>query len=312
MKVSVVVCTYAMARFEAFREAVESVFDQTYDNVEVVLVVDGNESVFDRATVTFGDREDVVLHCNDDNSGVSASRTTGAEFASGDVVAFIDDDAVAEPTWVEELVRAYERTDALAVGGRMTGDWLAGRPWYLPEEFDWLVGVTYPGFAEPWDEVRNTFESNISFRREVFLELSGFDPELGPRGDDYSHSEGAEIGSRLRAEYGRGVVYNPDAVVEHKVFEERTKVKWLLTRAFEQGISKRKMGKQSVSADNGAESDYLRQLLFMRVPYRLRALVRQRSISELTALFTIAVFTGTVGAGYLYAAATKTDVLSSS
>ncbi len=312
MKVSVVVCTYSMARFEDFREAVESLFIQTYDDLEIVLVIDGNETVFDRTQVTFGDRENVVLHCNDENRGVSTSRTTGAELASGDVVAFVDDDAVAESMWVEELVRAYEKTDALAVGGRMTGEWLAGRPWYLPEEFDWLVGVTYPGFAEPWDEVRNTFESNISFRRKVFLELGGFDPELGPQGDDYSHSEGAEIGSRLRSKYGRGVVYNPDAVVRHKVFEERTRVGWLLERAFEQGVSKRRMKRRSVSADSGAESNYLGQLLFTRVPYRLRALVRQRSVSELTALFTIAVFTGTVGAGYLYAAARNTDVLSGS
>ena len=310
VQVSVVVATYATERFDDFCEAVESVLAQTYDPVEAVLVVDGNEAVCERTRERFGDREEVVIHCNDENLGVSISRTTGAELASGDVVAFIDDDAVANPGWVAELVETYEETDALAVGGQMEGRWLADRPWYLPEEFDWLVGVTYPGFAEAGEEVRNTFESNISFRRDVFLELGGYDPELGPRGDEYSHSEGAEIGARLRAEYNRGLVYEPDAVVEHKVFEERTQLLWLLTRAFEQGVSKRRMERRSVAASNGEESDYLRQLAVEGVPRRLRTIRREPSVASLTKLVMLFVFTGFVGVGYLYAtvlAAVGTD-----
>ena len=301
VQVSVVVATYATERFDDFCEAVESVLAQTYDPGEAVLVVDGNETVCERARDRFGDLEDVLIHCNEENQGVSVSRTKGAELASGDVVAFMDDDAVADPEWVAELVETYEENDALAVGGRMEGRWLAGRPWYLPEEFDWLVGVTYPGFAEAGEEVRNTFESNISFRRDVFLELGGYDPELGPRGEEYTHSEGAEIGGRLRAEYGRGVVYNPDAVVEHKVFEERTQLRWLLRRAFEQGVSKRRMERRSETADSGEESDYLRQLAFEGVPRRLRTIRREPSVASLTKLVMLFVFTGLVGVGYLYA-----------
>ena len=301
MKVSVVVATYATERFDDFCEAVESVLAQTYDRVEVVLVVDGNETVCKWTQERFGDREDVLIQCNDENRGVSFSRTKGSELASGDVIAFIDDDAVADPEWFAELVETYEERDALAVGGRMAGRWLADRPWYLPEEFDWLVGVTYPGFAEPGEEVRNTFESNISFRREVFLELDGYDPELGPRGEVYSHSEGAEIGGRLRAEYGRGVVYNPEAVVQHKVFEERTQPRWLLHRAFEQGVSKRRMESRSETADSGEESDYLRQLAVEGVPRRLRTIRREPSISSVANLFMMFGFTGLVGIGYLYA-----------
>ncbi len=89
MKVSVVVCTYADERFPDFCEAVESVLGQTYDSVEAVLVIDGNQSVFGRVCEEFGEREEVVIHCNEENQGVSASRTRGAELASGDVVAFI-------------------------------------------------------------------------------------------------------------------------------------------------------------------------------------------------------------------------------
>ena len=63
MKVSVVVCTYADERFPDFCEAVESVLGQTYDSVEAVLVVDGNQSVFGRVCEEFGERDEVVIHC---------------------------------------------------------------------------------------------------------------------------------------------------------------------------------------------------------------------------------------------------------
>lgn len=300
MTVSVVVCTYAMERYDAFCEAVESVLSQTYDPLEVVLVVDGNERVFERVRREYGDRDDVLLHCNDENRGVSYSRTRGAELATGDVVAFIDDDATAKPDWIAELVRVYEETDAVAAGGRLEGDWVAGQPWYLPREFHWLVGVTYPGFAEEFDEVRNTFESNISFRREVFLNLGGFDPDFGPTRDRYLHSEGAELCARMRARYGRGVVYNPDAVVEHKVFEHRIQIRWLLRRCFKQGYSKR-LVEEFVDDPGGEEGAYLKRLFTHSAPNYFQQAIRSRSVLPVGQLVMTFVFTFTVGVGYVFA-----------
>lgn len=286
--------------YQEFLECVESLQKQTYDEVEIVIVVDGTQSVYVRAREELKDHEDVLVHCNDENRGVSYSRTKGAELASGDIVAFIDDDAVADPRWVEELVKTYEETEALAVGGRMEGRWLAGNPWYLPEEFYWLVGVTYPGFAEAGEEVRNTFESNISFKRDLFLELGGYDTSFGPDAESYSHSEGAEIGARLQAEYGRGVVYNPDAIVEHKVFRERTGLVHLLQRAFQQGVSKRRMERQSPIENKNDESRYLSWLLTVRIPSRFRTAVQSRSPQPIGKALMIFVLTFVVATGYLY------------
>jgi glycosyltransferase involved in cell wall biosynthesis len=299
MKISVVVCTYSMDRYDDFTEAVESVLAQTYEPVEVVLVVDGNSAVYDRVVDRFGDRDDVMTYCNEENQGISYSRTKGAELASGDVVAFIDDDAVADPDWIERLVEGYEEHDAIAVGGRMVGEWLVGRPSFLPAEFNWLVGITYPGFAADGEEVRNTFESNLSFRRNAFLDLGGFDPDLGPDAESYSHSEGAEIGTRLRQEYDRGVVYISNAVVAHKVFANRVRIRWLLARAFEQGRSKQRLERRD-GGSNGEERAYLRQLLFIQAPRRLRSLVRSPSVGVAIQLCMLFVFTAAVGFGYLY------------
>jgi len=98
------------------------------------VVVDGTPEVYEQVVDDYGDREDVVIECNDENVGLLESRNRGAAIASGDVVAFIDDDAIADEAWVERLVRAYEE------GGRDRGRreddaWVAGKPSFLPEEF---------------------------------------------------------------------------------------------------------------------------------------------------------------------------------
>lgn len=313
MKVSVVICTYSPDMFDAFTDSVESVLEQTYDDIELVLVVDGNQRLYERVVDTYGGLENVDTHLNEENVGLSKSRNRGAELATGDVIAFLDDDAVADEQWIEELVAVYEEENAIAVGGKMVGNWVAGKPSFLPEEFYWLVGVTHRGFAEPGEEVRNTFGSNISFRREVFDEIGGFDPELGRRGSLNIQAEETIFCVRMRERYGRGVVYNPDAVVAHKVFDYRTDPKWLLERAFWQGYSKHVLGKLVPDASGKNETAYLRQLLLEFVPRRARDLLHLRSKSEVEQLVSIFVFTAAVGFGYLYGVSrTIRDALRSS
>jgi glycosyltransferase involved in cell wall biosynthesis len=300
MQVSVVVCTYAMERYDAFSETVESVLAQTYDPLEVVLVVDGNEAVFERVREDFCDVDAVVCHNNDENRGISYSRTKGAELASGEVVAMIDDDAVAHEDWIENLVAVYEETDAVAVGGDVRPDWQTEKPDFFPAEFYWLVGCVEPGFADHMEEVRNTYGSNISFRRDAFLEAGGYDTHTGRRGDKHIQAHEAPVCIRIRDLTGKGVIYTDDAVVEHKLFDYRGDFGWLVARSFWQGYSKRVMD-LLYPDEAGDETDYLRLLFLDRVPRRLKGLVTKPSLAAVLQIMTIVVFTGAVGLGYLYA-----------
>ncbi|RKD98075.1 glucosyl-dolichyl phosphate glucuronosyltransferase [Halopiger aswanensis] len=300
MDVSVVLCTYDIDAYDDFREAAMSVLEQTYDSVELVVVVDGTDAVYGRALEDFGNRDDIVVHCNDENKGLLASRNRGAELASGDVVAFLDDDAVADERWIESLVDAYDEKNAIAAGGKMTPRWTADRPDFLPEEFYWLVGVTHRGFADGPEEVRNTFGSNISFRRDVFLNLEGFDTDIGGRKGDKNLQGGeTELCARMQRKYGRAVWYVPEAEVEHKVFEYRTDPTWLLERAFWQGYSKRAM-ETLVPDSSDEESEFLSKLLLKFAPERIRGLTSDPSIGRATRFLALFVFTAVVGLGYLY------------
>jgi glycosyltransferase involved in cell wall biosynthesis len=306
MRVSVVLCTHTLDRYDDCREAAESVLDQSYEDVELVLVSDGNEAVYERFEADFGDHDAVLTHCNDENVGLLESRNNGADVATGDVVAFIDDDALADREWVAKLVAAYEADESrLAVGGRMMPYWVAGKPSFLPAEFYWLVGVTNRGFGPGGDreeagEVRNTFGSNISFHRKAFLDLGGFEDDIGGRQGTKNLQGGeTELCARLQSEYDTGVYYVPDALVAHKIFNYRTDPGWLVDRAFWQGYSKRGM-EVFVPESTGEESDFLQALLFSFVPQRVGSLVRSPSLAGLLQLLFLFVLTGAVGAGYLY------------
>ncbi|MCU4799488.1 glycosyltransferase family 2 protein [Halobacteria archaeon HArc-gm2] len=306
MRVSVVLCTHTLDRYDDFSEAARSVLDQTYEDVELVLVSDGNEAVYDRFQEDFDDQGDIVLHCNEENVGLLESRNNGAAVATGDVVAFVDDDAIADERWIQELVDVYEQRDVRAVGGRMTPAWVAGKPAFLPEEFYWLVGVTQRGFGpaggdeDTPGEVRNTFGSNISFDRETFLDLGGFEDDIGGRKGDANLQGGeTELAARLDTEYGHRVYYNPDAKVAHKIFDYRTDPVWLLDRAFWQGYSKRGM-QVLVPGSAGEESAFLGQLLTEFLPDRVVGLLRSPSLPRASQLIMLVVFTATVGLGYLY------------
>lgn len=304
MKISVVLCTYSMDRYCEFSEAAESILTQTYDDIELVAVIDGTEKVYERVKSDYGDEPQTTIYCNDQNRGLSYSRNVGAELADGDVVAFMDDDAVAASDWAEQIVDAYERYDALAVGGRMVPDWLSGKPRYLPEEFYFLIGVTYRGFRETEGYVRNTFSSNLSFDRDVFLELGGFKTEMGKRGENDLQGGETELCARLERETREQVVYVPDATVEHKIYDYRTDRRWLLERAFWQGYSKRRMAEIDSDATD-TEREFLRKLLIRFIPTRTTELIRSPSLAKLDTLVMLLTFTLSIGIGFFYAIVTK-------
>jgi len=304
MRVSAVLCEHDLKRYSDCCEAADSVLDQTHDDVELVLVSDGDPEVCAAFCEDYGESvataHDVRVVCLEENVGLLEARNAGAEAASGDVVAFLDDDAIASEDWIERLVDVYEERDVPAAGGKMTPLWVAGKPSYLPEEFYWLVGVTHRGFADGPGEVRNTFGSNISFRREIFVELGGFESDIGGRTGGANLQGGeTELCARMAAEYGHGVFYQPDAEVGHKVFEYRTKPRWLLDRAFWQGYSKRGM-EVLVPESTGEESDFLDHLFSESLPSRVRGLVTRPSVTAILQFVMLFVFTAAVGAGYGY------------
>jgi len=299
MDVSVIVNTYSLDRFDDFTETVEAVLDQTYNNIELILVIDGNEAVYDRTVDVYEDCSGVRIHLTEENRGNSGARNAGASIATGNIIAVTDDDAVPDSDWIKELVHTYKTTDAISAGGPVVPNWVDGKPFYFPDEFLWLVGCNQPKFGDHMEEVRNTYGCNISFKRDVFEELGGFSEKVGRIADKPIQGHESEICIRMREQFGRGVIYNTNAVVTHKIYGYRTEFMWLVERCFWQGVSKRIMADLVTDATD-TETEFLKLIITTYTPRRIRSISRNRNTSGVGQLAMLYLFTLIVGVGYLY------------
>jgi glycosyltransferase involved in cell wall biosynthesis len=297
MLVSIILCTHRSERYNDLMEAINSLKAQSYENLEIVVVVDGNRGLYDKILKTGidADKVKVKVILNEKNLGLSESRNKGIKEAKGDVIAFFDDDAVADENWLRELLKVYKEHDVIAAGGKLLPKWTTKKPSFLPEEYYWLIGTTHKGFPEEVTEVRNTFGSNLSFKADVIKALGGFRGEMGVKGRGLLQGEETELCERMRKKFGKGVVYNPDAIVYHKVFPERLMIKFLLRRAFWQGYSKRVMKEMGYPI---SEEEKFVKSLFRSIVERVKA----KSSVAYGQLIFLLIFTFTAGSGYVFKA----------
>jgi GT2 family glycosyltransferase len=233
--VSVVICCYTEDRWDDTLAAVASVRSQTPPPGEVVVVVDHNEKLLDRLQ---HELPGVVVVPNTEQQGLAGARNSGVVAASGRVLAFLDDDAVAAPGWLARVTAAYGDR-VLGVGGGVRPVWPVRRPRWFPEEFDWVVGCSYRGLPTTPAGVRNFIGANMSLRREAFDVAGGFAHSLGRVGRHPAGCEETELCIRATRSFpGTTLLYVPDALVEHRVTPDRTRWSYFRRRCFAEGISK--------------------------------------------------------------------------
>jgi GT2 family glycosyltransferase len=250
-RVAVVVCCYTEQRWDDLVAALHSVDAQTRPADDLVIVVDHEPDLAARLRRTFPTRKIVE---NRATSGLSGARNTGVAETDADIVAFLDDDAVAAPDWLEQLCAPYADPDVMAVGGRVEPQWDERRPRWFPREFDWVVGCTYAGHA-PEGPIRNVIGANMSFRRSLVEEIGGFDERVGRVGTHPAGCEETELCIRIRQRRPGAVVwYAPAATVAHRVRPERATFSYFRARCRAEGGSKARVASM-VGADDGLSSE---------------------------------------------------------
>lgn len=157
--------------------------------------------------------------------GAGSVRNTAVEGISSDVIAFMDDDAWAEPDWIERLLAEYAASDAIvAVGGASLPDFSTHRPNWFPANFDWVFGCSYDGLPTQPAPLRHLIGANMSVRRDAFEAVGGF------RGSDF---DDLNLCMRLLERYGvPSVYYTPKAVVHHHVPAERVTWRYFWRRCY--------------------------------------------------------------------------------
>ncbi len=234
--ISVIICAYNEKRWDDLVAAVESVRQQTLPATEIIIVVDHNPQLLQRVHDHI---PDVIVIENTQERGLSGTRNSGIAVASSQVVVFLDDDAVATPSWLMLLNDAFSDSQVLGAGGPVIPLWLDTAPAWLPEEFHWVVGCTYRGMPETASIIRNPIGANMSFRREVFDAVGGFRTDIGRIGAQPLGCEETELCIRARQYWPqRGFLYQPHASVFHRVPGNRTSWRYFCSRCYSEGISK--------------------------------------------------------------------------
>jgi GT2 family glycosyltransferase len=293
--VSVVVCAHTMERLDDIRDAIASVQAQTLTPAETLLVIDYNDEL-QAAVQDLG----VKVVANDGPKGLSGARNTGTELATGDLVAYLDDDATAEPTWLEELTRPFADPNVVAVGGWAVPAWRASQPAWFPDEFLWVVGCSHRGLPETLAPVRNVIGCNMAFRRQAVIDQGGFEVGLGRTANRPLGCEETELCIRLRqADPAAEVLLAPAARIHHRVPAQRGTWSYYLSRCRGEGNSKAYVV-GLVGSDDGLSSErsYVTSVLPKAV---LRAAVRlpRQPAASLGTIAAVVGGLGATGLGYL-------------
>ncbi|WP_179467603.1 glycosyltransferase family 2 protein [Mycolicibacterium vinylchloridicum] len=254
-EMSVVICAYTTERWERLRQAVESVLTGSGEPVDLIVVIDHCDELLDSAEQLYGGDRRVRVIPNTEARGLSGARNTGVRAARGEVVAFLDDDAVAQPGWADDLRNHYADTTVAGVGGYASPVWPAARPAWMPAEFDWVVGCSYIGQPKQLAQVRNPIGCNMSLRRSAFLRAGGFRSEVGRVGATPVGCEETELFIRIRAdEAANQVLFAPDIRVEHHVTQDRATLRYFVRRCYHEGLSKAVVT-ELAGAANGLSSE---------------------------------------------------------
>lgn len=252
LDMSVVICAYTEERWSELVAAVRSVEQQTLPPRQVVLVIDHSPELLTRARAAF---PKVSVVGNVEQRGISGARNTGVAETYAAVVAFLDDDAEADPEWLERLAEGYRDAKVMGVGGSITPHWHTRAPEWFPTEFYWALGCSHSAMPQASSPTRNLIGANMSVRREVLEALGGFRHCFGKVGTRYSADETDLCIRGLQRWPQRVWLYEPSARVTHKQPASRATRRFFVTRCYDEGVSKAKLSK-AVGAADGLGNEY--------------------------------------------------------
>ena len=236
---SVVICTHNRADLVA--RAVEAALAQATPHGGEVIVVDNASTdatpdVLQALAMRLGAAVRVV---REPRLGLSLARNRGLAEARGDVVAYLDDDAIPHAGWLAALTAPYHDPHVVAVGGRIVLRFPGSPPPWLSAELHSALSAYDLGPTARrvrYGEATYPFGANISFRTAAARAAGGFSATVGPLGRHQLVHDETDLCYRL--EHGGGVVwYAPMAVVDHHVVAERLTPHWMLRRHWTGGQS---------------------------------------------------------------------------
>ncbi len=172
--VTVVICVYNRQGF--IKRCLESVLAQTYQNTSVIVIDDGSSDKTTAVLEDFSENKKISIYHNSQNLGLMVSRNRGASMTDSEIIAYLDSDCVAEPDWLEELIKPFSiSADIVITGGRIEDPLPAGY-WQAV-----MAGTNFIRHKSGY--THKIMGGNMAFRKD-FLINNKFDETLKYGGDE--------------------------------------------------------------------------------------------------------------------------------
>jgi glycosyltransferase involved in cell wall biosynthesis len=307
-KVSIITTCYTLDRLKDVTELLDSIQAQSYKNTETLIVTERSAELTDSISRYIAERgyPHMQVLYNEGEWGSYPSRNLAIEQAKGEIIAFVDDDAILFPDWVEEMVKTYAQdSSVIGVTGPILPLWEQESMSWFPRELYWIFSCTYYDIVDKV-EVRNGYATNLSFRREAFATCGLFKASLVGKGRGRSDwqqpaAQETEFCLRTKRSTGKRIIYDPNTKVGHKVYSYRLGAKFITKRAYWEGYAKAMLDRwyrPSGEAVLSTEYKLLRRILFRLLPQTLGRLFYQPG-NSLRQLWVVTVVLSCVAGGYL-------------
>jgi glycosyltransferase involved in cell wall biosynthesis len=237
MKITSIICTHNGQK--VLDKALQSLTTQTLAKKDYeILVIDNASTDNTREIVSRFQDQPNLGYIYESKLGLSHARNTGWQKAKGDVIAYLDDDAIACSEWLELIVETFHSVpNAGAVGGRVEPIWEEPPPAWINDFMQRFLSVLdWSDTPIALDDNKYLVGANISFPRIILEKYSGFPTNLGRKGKNLISNEEIELINKIKGD-GQSVFYHPEISVKHLVPAARMNPSWFRRRWFTQGVS---------------------------------------------------------------------------
>jgi GT2 family glycosyltransferase len=296
---SIIIPTYSEHRFADVCDVLESIYVQSYVDIEVIVSIEASRALLDSLRAYVGDHRDVKLLFSPDRLGLSANRNRALEYTKGEIVAFVDDDVVLEQTWAEQAIATFSDHSVVGVTGPVLPLWPEANFDWFPEDLHWIISCTSWMDRTETRDARNLWGGNMAVRRWAFKEAGGFSTAFGLRGAEGPLAEDNEFSQRVLLRTSKRLVYNPQMVVRHKVRPNRLAAGYVAQRSYWIGASRFLLARNfnrggrryELAPERTVLKRMLRRLIYSDIPRLVHApnlqVVRRVVLTVLSLLFAI-------------------------
>lgn len=239
-KISVAVCTHNRAHYLV--KALDSLCRQSLPLNEFEVLVIDNASHDSTLSIVADIKQKLsnLRYVFEPEVGLSKARNTALAQIRAEYIAYLDDDAIASPQWLERILNAFESIKPTpgVVGGRVEPIWEDVRPKWLPDELmGYLTIVDWSAEPKTLDPSQQYVAgANMAFVTSVLRDIDGFNLRLGRVGNSLLSCEELLLQRRLSM-LDHAIYYDPLVAVSHHVPVSRLTQQWFFDRVFSQGVS---------------------------------------------------------------------------